>query len=140
MQNTFLYLVLAVHINMLHFLLFLFSFFLFFFFFLNFFISLIKILSFFFLMLQEGTEAPDFRLNDAKGKEYTLSQYKGMKVILYFYPKDDTTGCTKEACDFRDSIGIVTKKKAVILGISADSEDSHGKFTQNNSIFLYHNS
>ena len=81
-------------------------------------------------MLQEGTEAPDFRLNDAKGKEYTLSQYKGMKVILYFYPKDDTPGCTKEACDFRDSIGIVIKKNAVVLGISADSEDSHGKFTQ----------
>ncbi|HIH15207.1 MAG: peroxiredoxin Q/BCP [archaeon GW2011_AR17] len=81
-------------------------------------------------MLKEGTEAPDFQLKDAKGKECTLSQYKGKKVILYFYPKDDTPGCTKEACDFRDNIGIVANKKAVVLGISADSEASHGKFTQ----------
>ncbi|MDP3728422.1 MAG: thioredoxin-dependent thiol peroxidase [bacterium] len=81
-------------------------------------------------MLQEGTQAPNFTLKDANGKEHSLLQYKGKKVILYFYPRDDTPGCTQEACDFRDSIQVVTKKKAVILGISADSEASHGKFAK----------
>jgi peroxiredoxin Q/BCP len=81
-------------------------------------------------MLKEGTQAPAFTLKDSTGKEYSLSQYKGKKVILYFYPRDDTPGCTQEACDFRDSIQIVTKKKGVVLGISADSEESHGKFAQ----------
>lgn len=81
-------------------------------------------------MLKEGTQAPDFRLKDAQGKEHTLSQYKGKKVILYFYPRDDTPGCTKEACDFRDSIERVTKKKAIVLGISADSQESHEKFAK----------
>ena len=81
-------------------------------------------------MLKEGTQAPAFILQDAAGKEHSLSQYKGKKVILYFYPKDDTPGCTKEACDFRDSIQVVMKKKAVILGISADSVEVHGKFVR----------
>ena len=79
-------------------------------------------------MLQEGTQAPDFILKDSQGKEHSLSQYKGKKVVLYFYPKDDTPGCTQEACDFRDSIQTITKKKAVVLGISADSLEAHGKF------------
>lgn len=81
-------------------------------------------------MLKEGTQAPEFSLKDSTGKEHSLSQYKGKKVILYFYPKDDTPGCTKEACDFRDSIAVVTKKKAVVLGISADSVEAHGKFAK----------
>lgn len=81
-------------------------------------------------MLKEQTLAPNFTLKDAQGKEHTLSQYKGKKVILYFYPKDDTPGCTKEACDFRDSIQVITKKKAVVFGISADSSESHGKFAK----------
>ncbi len=81
-------------------------------------------------MLKEKTLAPDFTLKDANDKEHTLSQYRGKKVILYFYPKDDTPGCTQEACDFRDSIQVITKKKGVVFGISADSEASHGKFAK----------
>ena len=81
-------------------------------------------------MLKEGTNAPDFTLKDSEGKEQSLSQYKGKKVILYFYPKDDTPGCTQEACDFRDSLPVINKKKAVILGISADSVGSHEKFAK----------
>ena len=81
-------------------------------------------------MLTQGTNAPDFTLKDSTGKEHSLSQYKGKKVILYFYPKDDTPGCTQEACDFRDSISVVTKKKGVVFGISADSLEAHGKFAK----------
>ncbi|MSR85957.1 thioredoxin-dependent thiol peroxidase [Candidatus Woesearchaeota archaeon] len=81
-------------------------------------------------MLKEGMSAPEFTLKDSTGKEHSLSQYKGKKVIIYFYPKDDTPGCTKEACDFRDSIQTVTKKKGVVLGISADSVEAHGKFAK----------
>ena len=81
-------------------------------------------------MLNEKTLAPDFTLKDAQGKEHTLSKYKGKKVILYFYPRDYTPGCTKEACDFRDSIQIITKKKGVVFGISADSQESHVKFAK----------
>ncbi len=77
-------------------------------------------------MLKENDKAPDFELKDSMGKKHTLSQYKGKKVILYFYPKDDTPGCTKEACNFRDS--FVLFKNAVIIGISADSTESHKKF------------
>ncbi|MBI5797311.1 thioredoxin-dependent thiol peroxidase [Candidatus Woesearchaeota archaeon] len=81
-------------------------------------------------MMQEGEKAPDFSLKDSSGKVHKLSDYLGKKVILYFYPKDDTPGCTQEACDFRDSIPLVTKKKAVVLGVSADSEKSHEKFAK----------
>ncbi len=81
-------------------------------------------------MLKEGTTAPEFTLKDSTGKQHSLSQYRGKKVILYFYPRDDTTGCSKEACDFRDSIHTVTKKKGVVLGVSADTEASHEKFTK----------
>ncbi|MEK7577517.1 MAG: thioredoxin-dependent thiol peroxidase [Patescibacteria group bacterium] len=72
--------------------------------------------------------ATDFRLQDQDGVIHTLSQYKGKWVILYFYPKDDTPGCTKEACSFRDSTEEFTKRGVVILGVSKDSVASHKKF------------
>ncbi len=85
-------------------------------------------------MLKEGTQAPEFSLQDSTGKEHSLSKYKGKKVILYFYPRDDTPGCTQEACDFRNSREIVIKKKVVVLGISADSIESHAKFVKKFSL------
>jgi len=72
--------------------------------------------------------AKDFALKDQNGQTHTLNQYKGKWVILYFYPKDDTPGCTKEACNFRDSIAEYQKLGAVILGVSKDSVASHKKF------------
>lgn len=74
-------------------------------------------------------KAKDFFLKDQKGKLHKLSDYKGKWVVLYFYPKDDTPGCTKEACGFRDAIEEFKKKNAVVLGISKDSVDSHKKFS-----------
>jgi thioredoxin-dependent peroxiredoxin len=78
--------------------------------------------------LKVGQQAPDFTLKDDSGKAVKLSDLKGKKVVLYFYPKDDTPGCTTEACNFRDGIKEVTKKGAVVLGVSADSVESHQKF------------
>jgi thioredoxin-dependent peroxiredoxin len=79
--------------------------------------------------LEEGDTAPDFRLKSDDGKEYSISQFAGKKeVLLYFYPKDDTTGCTKEACSFRDNSAQFAKKNVVVLGVSNDDLDSHGKF------------
>ncbi|MCF7872025.1 peroxiredoxin [Candidatus Woesearchaeota archaeon] len=78
-------------------------------------------------MLKEGTRAPAFTLKDQDGKTQKLSDYKGKKIILYFYPKDNTPGCTKEACAFNDNLEKL-KKKAVLFGISADSVESHKKF------------
>lgn len=78
--------------------------------------------------LNAGDKAPEFTLKDAGGIEHRLSEFLGKNVILYFYPKDDTPGCTKEACDFRDHGGEFGKLNAVIVGISRDSEESHGKF------------
>src|SRR5882672_8043369 len=75
-----------------------------------------------------GQKAPDFTLVDDSGKTVKLSDLKGKKVVLYFYPKDDTPGCTKEACAFRDGISEIKKQGAVVLGVSADSVDSHKKF------------
>lgn len=75
-----------------------------------------------------NTLAPDFSLPDQHGVIHTLSQYKGKMVLLYFYPKDDTPGCTKEACNFRDSFSVFKDAKVVVLGISTDSVKSHGKF------------
>lgn len=75
-----------------------------------------------------GQKAPQFSLQDDTGETISLEDFKGKKVILYFYPKDDTPGCTKEACDFRDQGKKFEKANAVILGISADSVESHGKF------------
>ena len=79
-------------------------------------------------MPTKGDNAPDFSLADQNGAVHTLKQYAGKWVVLYFYPKDDTPGCTKEACSFRDNLGAVTKKGAVILGVSGDSTASHRKF------------
>ena len=79
--------------------------------------------------LKEGKKAPDFSLPSTEGSEVKLSQFKGAQnVVLYFYPKDDTPGCTREACDFRDSIKKVAKTGAVVLGVSPDGVASHEKF------------
>lgn len=75
-----------------------------------------------------GTRAPDFTLPDQEGKEHSLSDYKGKWVLLYFYPKDDTPGCTIEACTIRDQFKDFTKIGAVVLGVSTDSVASHKKF------------
>jgi peroxiredoxin Q/BCP len=74
--------------------------------------------------------APDFSLSDETGKVQKLSDYRGTPVVLYFYPKDDTPGCTTEACGFRDSYGDYHKAGAVILGVSPDSPKSHAKFKE----------
>jgi peroxiredoxin Q/BCP len=77
----------------------------------------------------EGSLAPDFRLFSDEGKEYSLSQFEGKKeVVLYFYPKDDTPGCTKEACSFRDSLSRLSSKGVQVLGVSGDDLESHLKF------------
>ena len=79
-------------------------------------------------MLNINDKAPDFKLTAEDGKTYSLKDFKGKKLILYFYPKDMTSGCTAEACDFRDSIKLFQKKNAVIIGVSKDSVESHKKF------------
>lgn len=77
---------------------------------------------------QTGTQAPDFQLKDQNGNDVKLSQYRGKNVVLYFYPKDDTPGCTREACDFRDQHSAVREAGAVVLGVSPDTTASHQKF------------
>lgn len=81
-------------------------------------------------MLAEGTKAPGFTLPDQNGKEHSLEDYKGQKVILYFYPKDNTSGCTKQACSFGELMPQFREKGAVILGVSKDSVASHKKFEE----------
>ena len=81
-------------------------------------------------MLTEGTKAPDFTLPDQNGKEHSLKEYKGQKVILYFYPKDNTSGCTKQACSFGELMPQFKEKGAVILGVSKDPVASHKKFEE----------
>lgn len=81
-------------------------------------------------MLEVGTKAPDFTLLNQNGEEISLSQYRGQKVILYFYPKDNTPGCTKQACGFAQLYPDFVKKGAVILGVSKDSVKSHKKFEE----------
>ena len=76
-------------------------------------------------MLETGTKAPDFALPDQNGEIHKLSDYAGKKVILYFYPKDNTAGCTKQACGFSERYPQFTEKNAVVLGISKDSVASH---------------
>ncbi len=85
-------------------------------------------------MLQEGVLAPDFALQDQEQVLHNLSDYRGKKVVLYFYPKDDTPGCTKEACSFRDSFGDFRKNGLVVLGVSKDSISSHAKFQEKYSL------
>ena len=79
-------------------------------------------------MLKEGDKAPDFSSKDQNGKDISLSDFAGKRVVLYFYPKDDTPGCTKEACSFRDADDIFREKGITVLGVSTDSEKSHQKF------------
>jgi thioredoxin-dependent peroxiredoxin len=79
-------------------------------------------------MLETGKPAPAFSLPSASGRKVALKDFKGRIVVLYFYPKDNTPGCTQEACDFRDNMARITATGAVVLGISADSVVSHQKF------------
>lgn len=79
-------------------------------------------------ILQEGDKAPNFTAKDQNGKTVSLSDFKGKKVILYFYPKDDTPGCTAEACSFRDNYQSMIAKGFEVIGISTDNEKSHKKF------------
>jgi peroxiredoxin Q/BCP len=79
-------------------------------------------------MVEEGKPAPDFELTSDKGERVKLSDFRGKPVVLYFYPKDDTPGCTKQACGIRDEYGEFQKRDAVVLGVSPDTEESHVKF------------
>ena len=81
-------------------------------------------------MLEIGTQAPDFTLSDQNGNAISLSNFKGKKVILYFYPKDNTPGCTKQACAFGELYPQFTEKGAIVIGISKDSSTSHKKFAE----------
>lgn len=81
-------------------------------------------------LLQEGDPAPAFRARTNGGREISLAELKGRNVILYFYPKDDTPGCTKEACGFRDRFAAIKKKGAVVLGVSTDPVRSHDRFVE----------
>src|SRR5499427_8724853 len=80
--------------------------------------------------LKEGDKAPDFAVPDQTGNTVRLKDLRGKKVVLYFYPKDDTPGCTKEACSFRDSFAKFKRRGIEVFGVSLDSEKSHQKFTQ----------
>ena len=79
-------------------------------------------------MLEEGDNAPDFAVKNQNGEEVKLSDFRGKKVVLYFYPKDDTPGCTKEACSLRDGFEQFKQRGIEILGVSTDDEKSHQKF------------
>ena len=81
-------------------------------------------------MLEIGSKAPDFTLPDQNGEAHSLSDYRGQKVILYFYPKDNTAGCTKQACNFKELMPQFREKGAVILGVSKDSVASHKRFEE----------
>ena len=85
-------------------------------------------------MLKIGTKAPEFSLPDQNGQLHTLSSYQGRKVILYFYPKDMTSGCTAQACGFRDLYPQFQEKGAVVLGVSKDSVASHKRFEETHGL------
>lgn len=76
------------------------------------------------------SDAPNFTLNDAKGNSHSLADYRGKYLVLYFYPKNDTPGCTKEACHFRDDMSKLEKLGAKVVGVSVDSSESNGKFAE----------
>jgi peroxiredoxin Q/BCP len=81
-------------------------------------------------MLQEGDKAPDIRLQTDKGEEFRLSDLKGKRVVLYFYPKADTPGCTTEACEFRDELKAFAKKRTAVVGISPDKPAAQARFKE----------
>ena len=85
-------------------------------------------------MLEIGTKAPEFSLPDQNGMVHNLSDYEGQKVILYFYPKDMTGGCTAQACNFRDRYPQIQEKGAVVLGVSKDSVESHKRFEERHGL------
>ncbi|MCM8537457.1 MAG: peroxiredoxin [Lentisphaeraceae bacterium] len=80
------------------------------------------------MAIVEGEKAPDFKLLDQNGKEHTLDSYAGKYLVIYFYPKDNTPGCTKESCTFRDNIAAFTDKDCVVVGVSKDSAKAHTNF------------
>lgn len=86
------------------------------------------------MVLKMGDQAPEFTLLADNNEAVSLKQFRGKKVILYFYPKDNTPGCTQEACDFRDQLAEFTRHQAVILGISKDRPETHLKFKQKYSL------
>lgn len=81
------------------------------------------------MVITKGEKAPEFELMDSEGNLHRLSDYKGQTIVVYFYPKDDTPGCTKEACSFRDTYADFRKAGVEIIGISPDTVNSHAKFT-----------
>ena len=81
-------------------------------------------------LIDVGKSAPAFRLQDQNGKQHALKDYLGQTVILYFYPRDMTPGCTTEACEFNESLKSLSRKKVVVLGVSADTQESHAKFAE----------
>ncbi|QDY88289.1 thioredoxin-dependent thiol peroxidase [Mycoplasma anserisalpingitidis] len=85
-------------------------------------------------MLKINQEAPDFTLLDQNNQPFTLSKYRNQKVLLYFYPKDNTSGCTKQACSYRDSMNQFEKLNIKVIGISKDSIESHKKFIEQNEL------
>jgi thioredoxin-dependent peroxiredoxin len=85
-------------------------------------------------VVEEGQEAPDFELTSDAGERVRLSQFRGQPVVLYFYPRDDTPGCTKQACAIRDSYDEFTERGAVVLGVSPDEESSHVKFKRKHGL------
>ncbi|MFW6288974.1 MAG: thioredoxin-dependent thiol peroxidase [Spirochaetota bacterium] len=88
-------------------------------------------------MLKEGDKAPEFALTDDAGNTVSLKDFAGKKVVVYFYPKDDTPGCTREACSFRDNYDAILEKGAVVIGISPDDESSHEKFKSKYNLPFY---
>ena len=82
------------------------------------------------MALKVGDKAPEFNLKDSSDKDVTLKDFKGKRIILYFYPKDNTPGCTKEACNFRDNWELLKKNNTVVIGISKDNAASHQKFIE----------
>ena len=86
------------------------------------------------MALKIGDKAPDFTLKDSSNKDISLSDFKGKKVILYFYPKDNTPGCTKEACNFKENWDLLREKGFVVIGISKDNAVSHKKFIEKFSL------
>ncbi len=84
--------------------------------------------------LEPGMPAPDFETVDDQGRPVRLSDFRGRKVVLYFYPKDDTPGCTTQACSFRDNHAVLQEKGAVVLGVSPDGVESHRKFKEKHNL------